>query len=128
MAALERRERDREHAAILFGYNSAAHMDAEQQRERDEASRLPTEPRIDRSLQYLASQLLRQRDGDHCYLCRKDMTGLRAVIEHIIPISHGGLNEPHNVALACSNCNMRKANLYVSIDIVSGRACYHQPR
>lgn len=70
----------------------------------------------------------RQRDGDLCYLCKRDMTGLKAVVEHIIPISKGGPNEPHNVALACSECNSRKGGCYVSLSVPSGAPVYHPPR
>ena len=127
-AALQRRERDIEHAAILLGYDSGEQMRAERAERRREELRLPPDAGIDRSLSYLVTQLLRGRDGNHCYLCRQDMTGLRAVVEHIIPISRGGSNEPHNVALACPDCNTRKANNYVSIHITSGRPMYHPPR
>lgn len=108
-AILERYEQEVATAAQLLGYESVT-------------------AGTDRSHQYLATQLLRERDGNTCYLCRKDMIGLRAVVEHIIPISQGGTNEPHNVGLACPECNNRKASFYVSLRVSSGTACYHQPR
>lgn len=126
--AIERNQFLAEQAAVLLGYESAAAMRQHQEEREREAQRLPNTAGADRSLQYLATQMLRERDGNTCYLCRKDMDGLRAVVEHIIPISRGGSNEPSNVALACTECNTKKGSLYVSLEVSSGRPCYHQPR
>lgn len=56
-----------------------------------------------------------QRDGWRCHLCRKlvDRTVSRnhpdgATIDHIVPLSLGGTDEPANVATAHWRCNREK--------------------
>lgn len=73
----------------------------------------------------LAIALLIQRDGPNCYLCGKETApGLRCV-EHIIPRVHGGTDDGWNLALACFDCNGRKASNFVSMLTLSGRPMYH---
>jgi hypothetical protein len=84
--------------------------------------------RSERSERHLLIAMLKQRDGDNCYLCHTPLTPGGICIEHIIPLCHGGENEPHNVALACPPCNTRKGNLYVSLRVPSGAPCYHRPQ
>lgn len=86
------------------------------------------EPKANRSTRnhrHLLVALLKQRDGNQCYLCSKTLEPSHTDIDHIIPIAHGGEDEPWNVALACSPCNTRKAACFVSFDVPSGRAVYH---
>lgn len=125
---LAKHTRMREEAAIILGYESLAQMDAENDARRLAEQRLPPEEQADRSYQYLVTQMLRERDGNHCYLCRRDMTGLKGVVEHMIPLSRGGTNEPSNVALSCPDCNSRKGTNYVSFGVLSGDPMYHPPR
>lgn len=84
-------------------------------------------PRTDspRSTRHLLIVMLTQRDGDSCYLCQREFA-YRPCIEHIVPLNKGGENEPHNVALACFECNTRKSNHYVSISITKRRPIYHR--
>lgn len=65
---------------------------------------------------YSARQLAK-RDGATCSLCSKpvDMSLkhpdlMRGSVDHIIPTSLGGSNEPENVALAHLHCNIKKNN------------------
>lgn len=61
---------------------------------------------------------LRARDGDLCVYCKCVMRfepgtqhkkhADRASIEHIIPISRGGVHSWENVTLCCLSCNVRK--------------------
>lgn len=58
-----------------------------------------------------------ERDGWRCHLCGKRVpdrphTGkpLDAEIDHLIPISAGGTDDPVNVALAHRKCNMARSN------------------
>ena len=46
----------------------------------------------------------------YCYLCSKRLNS-HYHIEHVIPLSRGGLHEPNNVRLACAPCNLSKHNL-----------------
>lgn len=55
--------------------------------------------------------LLRKRDGDNCFYCRKDMKTMSSMtIEHLTPRSHGGGNFLDNLALACAKCNERRGS------------------
>jgi len=61
---------------------------------------------------------VRKRDGDTCCYCGVTMLFLRATegrynptkatLEHVIPISRGGLHVWENVKLACRRCNVSK--------------------
>lgn len=87
----------------------------------------PSDP-TQRDVRHLAVELIMQRDGPKCYLCKKTLTPRKACLEHIIPLVHGGENTATNIALACYRCNFRKASFYVSLSVPSGTPCYHQPR
>lgn len=58
-----------------------------------------------------------KRDNEKCQICNK-MVDLKytaphrksATLDHIIPISKGGLHEPKNVQLAHYSCNAKKGN------------------
>jgi hypothetical protein len=43
-------------------------------------------------------------------------------IEHIIPMSRGGLDRLDNFALSCGQCNSHKSNKIIAIDPASGQA------
>lgn len=45
-----------------------------------------------------------------CVYCQADLR-LGQHIDHIIPLSRGGLNHPSNLQLLCPTCNIRKSNL-----------------
>jgi 5-methylcytosine-specific restriction endonuclease McrA len=61
---------------------------------------------------------LRERDGEHCYLCDRLMSfqryrqgnynPRRASMDHVIPLARGGQHSLDNVKLACLRCNIRK--------------------
>lgn len=75
----------------------------------------------------MTSAQLAERDGADCALCRKpvDMTiagrdthpdGLMMPsVDHITPLSWGGLNVPENLQLAHLRCNIRKNDHYESL-------------
>lgn len=48
-----------------------------------------------------------------CFWCALPLGSRRSVItiEHIIPMSRGGLTTPENVALACASCNQAKGSM-----------------
>ena len=58
-------------------------------------------------------EILRKRDGDHCYICGKEMDfepvsgGVKrgASVDHIQPRQFGGSNDYANLRLACRACN-----------------------
>ena len=60
------------------------------------------------------------RDAGKCYLCgeqcdwsdrTENVTGMRyPSIEHVVPVSRGGLHSWENVRLAHFGCNIKKSN------------------
>jgi hypothetical protein len=48
------------------------------------------------------------------------LSGLPLTIDHLIPLSVGGSNEPENLWLACRSCNESKGNRTVGIDRETG--------
>lgn len=52
------------------------------------------------------------RAGQRCEYCRMHQTLQVATfhIEHIIPSSRGGSEDPDNLALACPSCNLHKSD------------------
>lgn len=62
---------------------------------------------------------LRERDGDTCHYCGREMNFSRpdrkipkdkATIDHVVPISRGGGHTFENTVLACWGCNAEKRN------------------
>jgi hypothetical protein len=50
-----------------------------------------------------------KRDAVTCQYC-----GNRAdTVDHLIPVSAGGLRQPHNLVAACERCNTIKANMHL---------------
>jgi hypothetical protein len=55
------------------------------------------------------------RDKGVCSICRKDISGTlnlenRFAIDHIVPISKFGNNDPTNLQILCIECNGKKSN------------------
>tara|TARA_R110000824_G_scaffold310561_3_gene497831 strand:- start:52 stop:621 length:570 start_codon:yes stop_codon:yes gene_type:complete len=50
------------------------------------------------------------RDNWHCGYCNKRMRERDCTIDHIVPVSQGGITEWKNVVISCSKCNNRKGN------------------
>ncbi len=55
------------------------------------------------------------RDRGVCVICRTDLSGTLNVgldyeIDHIVPISKYGNNDPSNLQILCSKCNLKKLN------------------
>jgi 5-methylcytosine-specific restriction endonuclease McrA len=68
----------------------------------------------------IAHEQLAERDGLSCYLCNEviDMTLPKtskygATIDHVVPLSRGGLDELDNLKLAHWTCNLAKSNKLV---------------
>lgn len=53
-------------------------------------------------------QLLRRHP--FCKWCAKKLTKETGTIDHLIPLSKGGLNNPNNYVLACEPCNSKRGN------------------
>lgn len=48
------------------------------------------------------------RKHPYCHWCRKPLTIKDATLEHIIPLSIGGLNNRNNMTVACHECNQNR--------------------
>lgn len=51
-------------------------------------------------------EAIRVAQGNRCYLCGVEL--LQYHVDHFIPLSKGGTNEPGNLRLACPKCNLSK--------------------
>jgi len=49
-----------------------------------------------------------ERDGGCCYLCKLPVPREQLSIEHVIALANGGTNHPDNLRAACRGCNSRK--------------------
>ena len=60
--------------------------------------------------------------GHRCGYCltSERLTGIRLTIDHIIPLAAGGVNEEHNLWLACRACNEFKGKQTRAQDPESG--------
>lgn len=68
----------------------------------DRESRIKVDPVIRRQIYNLAE--------GKCQICGKPLKYESFTIDHIIPISRGGKNEPGNYRCACEKCNTYKAD------------------
>lgn len=63
-----------------------------------------------RTTQFIRRQLINS-NGAICSLCNKPIETMKdCTIDHIIPVSKGGLTTIENCQLAHKNCNQRKRN------------------
>lgn len=64
-----------------------------------------------------------KRAGHRCEYCRAPevVFNFAFEVEHIIPTSHGGGDEPDNLALACRACNLRKGDAVTAPDEATGQ-------
>lgn len=93
---------------------------AELKRKRHD-KRIPQDQRVDR----ISLKALFKRDNGKCYLCgctcdwnswKVSKSGAKypgdtyPTIDHLVPVSRGGLDSWENVRLACWSCNIHKSN------------------
>ena len=63
-----------------------------------------------------------ERDSYKCKYCGKQLTRFSATLDHIQPISHGGLNSFDNLVTACLHCNSSRGNRPVMEAVTKGMA------
>jgi len=54
------------------------------------------------------TQLIYERDRGRCHICGKHVKRADASMDHLKPISLGGVHAPWNVSLAHLECNLRR--------------------
>lgn len=59
---------------------------------------------------------LMNRGVDKCHWCEKPLTIDSSTLEHIIPLSRGGLDNDNNTTLACAPCNNNRGSEMPEID------------
>lgn len=59
-------------------------------------------------------QVMKTSERCFCYYCRKDISNSQRHIDHVIPISRGGLHTSDNVCVSCPTCNISKHNKKIS--------------
>lgn len=86
--------------------------DCSAKRKRDIWRRVNTKRRGARTTERYTLAEIGDRDGWRCHLCSRRVNRLLAgthqrgpTIDHLVPISRGGMDEPRNVALAHRQCN-----------------------
>jgi 5-methylcytosine-specific restriction endonuclease McrA len=57
-----------------------------------------------------------QNTCEYCHLHQDDSPQAALHIEHIVPKIHGGTDDPHNLVLACIDCNLHKGTNLTGID------------
>lgn len=67
-------------------------------------------------------RLVEDRAHHRCEYCQmhQSLQGASFHIEHIMPVSLGGTDDPNNLAWACPGCNLKKSNRVVTIDPATG--------
>ncbi|XWK86061.1 MAG: HNH endonuclease [Phormidium sp.] len=65
---------------------------------------------------------VRQRANYLCEYCHasEQWQYVRFTVDHVIPLSKGGLNSIENLALACFHCNRQKSDKIAAIEEQSG--------
>ncbi len=77
--------------------------------------KLATEvPNIDKKAQrkksYRGHKLRLLQRNPSCNWCQCKLDEASATIDHVIPLSRGGLNNANNFVLACSACNLKRGS------------------
>lgn len=71
---------------------------------------LPDMPVIAKRKQYTTHKRKLWSYAPFCHWCKKKIGYKEATIDHVIPLSKGGLNNSNNYVLACQGCNFKRGN------------------
>jgi HNH endonuclease len=77
---------------------------------------------VNRYISEGTQEQVRQRANYLCEYCHasEQWQYVRFTVDHVIPLSKGGLNSIDNLALACFHCNRQKSDKIAAIDQQSG--------
>lgn len=56
-----------------------------------------------------------KRDGFVCQYCGSHPPNVILHVDHIVPVSNGGKNDPDNYITSCDKCNLGKSNISLEI-------------
>lgn len=56
-----------------------------------------------------------KRDNHTCQICGAKAPEVQVHIDHIIPLSRGGLTEEKNLRILCKDCNLGKSDLFIEV-------------
>lgn len=59
---------------------------------------------------YKKAKLQMLKKKPFCHWCKLPLIAETATVDHVIPLSRGGLNNSNNRVLACSPCNQARGN------------------
>ncbi|HEX8598197.1 MAG TPA: HNH endonuclease signature motif containing protein [Chloroflexia bacterium] len=86
-------------------------------------------PAIARNISEKTRAEILERNGFTCQMCGagagdpdpyNPLRKVRLVIDHRIPISQGGTDDPDNLQAVCNNCNAGRANIYMPSEDAKG--------
>lgn len=60
-----------------------------------------------------------RRDDHTCRYCGSEVGDVKLVVDHVLPVSLGGTNEPDNLVTACQDCNQGKASTSPTEELVA---------
>jgi 5-methylcytosine-specific restriction endonuclease McrA len=122
MVLYKRRNRDKVSAYNLSYY--AENADTLREKTRQWRKRNPDKANLQRAayrarLEGVESEpwsrtSILERDHYTCSYCGASGPTVPLQVDHIIPISRGGADAPHNLTTACRRCNMSKGNKLIS--------------
>jgi hypothetical protein len=95
---------DRDRPSLGYGQMSLGSVSEPAKPKR---AKQPARHSVSPSLRYA----ILRRDHSSCRLCGTTATeGASLEVDHIVPVSRGGTNDPHNLQTLCHACNAGKSN------------------
>lgn len=64
--------------------------------------------KLDAFVEFVDRDEVHRRDSGRCYLCRRRVRLGRMHLEHVVPLSRGGVHAYSNCRCACPRCNLQK--------------------
>jgi hypothetical protein len=54
--------------------------------------------------------------GFRCTYCGKRPAASELEVDHVVPVAKGGTNDPRNLVVSCSDCNLGKSSVRLDAD------------